>query len=77
MGKSKMSALQNIMRQERMEYKKMENRGKQPLRAHDVMNTADFVFSAPFDHEGDSGKLLLAKRKTVCDNTGYYRVIMG
>lgn len=26
--------------------------------------TTDFVFSAPFEREGDSGKLLLAKRKT-------------
>ena len=30
----------------------------------DIVQTADFVFSQALEHEGDSGKLLLAKRKT-------------
>lgn len=60
----KMSAVQNIMRQQRMEYKKKENAGKPPLCASDIEKTTDFIFSTPFEREGDSGKLLLAKRKT-------------
>jgi hypothetical protein len=64
MSDRKMNAIHNIMRQQRMEYKKMENLGKPPLCSADVEKTTDFVFSAPFEREGDSGKLLLAKRKT-------------
>ena len=64
MGELNMRAIQNIMRRQRMEYKRMENLGKPPLFADDVVKTTDFVFSAPFAREGDSGKLLLAKRKT-------------
>lgn len=60
----KMSVVQNVMRQQRMEYKKKENQCKPLLSAGDVAKTTDFVFSAPFEREGDSGKLLLAKRKT-------------
>lgn len=59
-----MRVVQNIMRRQRMEYKRMENLSKPPLCADDVVKTTDFVFSAPFEHEGDSGQLLLAKRKT-------------
>lgn len=59
----KMNAMHNTMRQQRIEYKKKENQGKLPLRADDVVKTTDYVFSAPFAHEGDSGKLLLAKHK--------------
>ena len=58
-----MNVVQNIMRQQRMEYKRKENLSKPPLCADDVVKTTDFVFSAPFEREGDSGKLLLAKRK--------------
>jgi len=64
MSDRKMSAVQNIMRQQRMEYKKKENAGKPPLCASDIEKTTDFIFSTPFEREGDSGKLLLAKRKT-------------
>lgn len=48
----------------RMECKQTENQGKPPLCSSDVVQTNDFVFSKPFNHEGDSGNLLLAKRKS-------------
>lgn len=50
----------------RMEGKQRENQKKPPLSSPDAVQTADFVFS-PFQHragDGDSGPLLLAKRKT-------------
>lgn len=63
MSDHKMNVVQKIMRQQRMEYKRKENLSKPPLCADDVVKTTDFIFSAPFEREGDSGKLLLAKRK--------------
>lgn len=64
MSERQMSAVQNYLRQQRLEYKRIENLSKPPLYADDVLHTADFTFSTPFEHEGDSGRLLLAKRKT-------------
>ena len=55
MSDHKMNVVQNIMRQQRMEYKRKENLSKPPLGADDVVKTTDFVFSAPFEREGDSG----------------------
>ena len=63
MSDHKINVVQKIMRQQRMEYKRKENLSKPPLCADDVVKTTDFIFSAPFEREGDSGKLLLAKRK--------------
>ena len=48
----------------RMETKKRENRHKPPLMSPDVVGTADFIFSKIPNHNGDSGELLLARRKT-------------
>lgn len=48
----------------RMESKKKENQDKPPIASLDVVQTADFVFSQKLQHDGDSGKLLLAKRKS-------------
>jgi len=53
-----------FLRRSRLERKAIENASKPPLTSGDVLETADFVFS-PYksEREGDSGKLLLAKRK--------------
>ena len=51
------------MMQLRMESKEQENQGKPPITSPDVVQTADFVFSQIPHQEGDSGRLLLAKRK--------------
>lgn len=59
-----MKKMQNFMMKQRIEYKKAENAGKPPLHADDVVLTTDFEFSSPFEREGDSGKLLLAKQIT-------------
>lgn len=58
--------LDKFMMRLRMESKEEENRSKPPLISPDVVQTTDFVFSpfCPFDHTGDSGPLLLAKRKS-------------
>lgn len=48
----------------RMETKAVENRNKPPLMSADVVQTSDFVFSRALHHDGDSGSLMLAKRKT-------------
>lgn len=64
MSDRQMSAVQNYLREQRLEYKRIENLSKPALCADDVVHTADFIFSTPFEREGDSGKLLLAKRKT-------------
>lgn len=48
----------------RMESKQRENQGKPAITSSDVVQTADFVFSQALERVGDSGKLLLAKRKT-------------
>ena len=55
----------SIMRQLRMEDKERENEGKPPLDSPDVMITGDYVFTpiTPLDRIGDSGQLLLAKKK--------------
>ena len=47
----------------RMESKAEENRAKPPLQSPDVAETAEFLFSRSLPHRGDSGPLLLAKRK--------------
>lgn len=47
----------------RMETKKRENQGKPPLLSPDVVKTEDFIFSQTLEHKGDSGELLLARRK--------------
>ena len=60
---------QNLIHREmkrlRMEDKEKENAIKPPLVSSDVVSTGDFVFSPikPLDRVGDSGPLLLAKRK--------------
>ena len=51
------------MMQLRKESKEQENQGKPPITSPDVVQTADFVFSQIPHQEGDSGRLLLAKRK--------------
>lgn len=48
----------------RMESKAIENRNKPPLFSPDVVQSTAFVFSKELTHDGDSGQLLLAKRKT-------------
>lgn len=58
--------LDKFMMNLRMESKERENRNKPPVSSPDVVRTADFIFS-PFgspEQEGDSGALLLARRKT-------------
>lgn len=54
-----------FMMQLRMESKQRENQGKPPIASPDVVQTVDFTFSPfhPFEETGDSGALLLAKRK--------------
>lgn len=55
--------LDKYMMQLRLESKRLENQGKPPISTPDVVQTSDFVFSQTLKHDGDSGKLLLAKRK--------------
>ena len=55
--------IDKFMMELRMESKARENRGKPPLTSPDVVQTGDFVFSQSLGHDGDSGKLLLARRK--------------
>lgn len=59
-----MSGFDNFKMRLRMESKEVENRNKSPLSSPDVVQTADFVFSKATEQGGDSGALLLAKRKT-------------
>lgn len=47
----------------RMESKEKENREKPPISSPDIVQTSDFIFSRIQREEGDSGSLLLAKRK--------------
>lgn len=56
----------SIMRQLRMEDKARENQGKPILNSPDVLQTRDYIFSpiTPLDRVGDSGQLLLAKKKS-------------
>lgn len=55
-----------ICRRLRMEDKERENSGKPQLASPDIVETCDFVFTAyqPHEKSGDSGALLMAKRKT-------------
>lgn len=57
------SGFEKRMMQLRMETKAVENRNKPPLNSTDVAQTSDFIFSRTLRHDGDSGNLLLAKRK--------------
>jgi hypothetical protein len=52
------------MRRLRVRDKTEENAVKRPLVSSDVVDTKDFVFSSIRDQEGDSGQLLLAKKKS-------------
>ena len=58
------SGLDRFLMQLRMESKARENRNKPAITSPDVVETADFMFSDLLHYDGDSGKLLLAKRKT-------------
>jgi len=51
-----------MLQKERMRFKLRENIGKPRLVCSDVVLTTDFLFS-PMNHQGDSGQLLIAKRK--------------
>ena len=62
------SGLDKYMMQLRMESKERENQGKPPIISSDVVQTADFVFSQIPHQAGDSGRLLLAKRKADQNN---------
>lgn len=57
--------LEKQMMHLRIESKAEENRKKPPLVSADVVETGDFVFAPfnPLNRVGDSGPLLLAKRK--------------
>ena len=54
------------MEDKEREDKERENEGKPPLNSPDVMMTGDYVFTpiTPLDRIGDSGQLLLAKKKS-------------
>ncbi len=56
------SELEQRIMQLRMKSKEKENQNKPPITSPDVVETADFLFSQPFPHDGDSGPLLLATR---------------
>lgn len=58
--------LDKFMMRLRMESKTKENQNKPPITSPDVIQTADFTFSpfCPLGRIGDSGSLLLAKRKS-------------
>lgn len=62
----KLQRANSIMRKLRMEDKERENKDKPPLSSPDVMMTGDYVFKpiTPLDRIGDSGQLLLAKKKS-------------
>lgn len=55
--------LDKFMMRLRMESKEEENRGKLPIPSPDIVQTADFVFSGPLQHHGDSGSLRIATRR--------------
>jgi len=65
-NKSQKNRITNLMRQFRVEDKARENALKPTMNSKDVVSTADFMFSpiCPLDRVGDSGSLLLAKRKS-------------
>ena len=50
----------------RIESKQKENQNKPPLISSDVVQVKDFKYTKLFEHLGDSGQLLLAKRKNDC-----------
>lgn len=61
----KINRINNMMKNDRLAYKEKENANKPPLISNDVLETADFTFTKfMIEREGDSGQLLLAKRKT-------------
>lgn len=62
----KRARMENSLREYRLESQKRNNAGKPVLISEDVLETRDFTFSliTPGNREGDSGKLLLAKRRT-------------
>lgn len=61
----KINRINNVMKNDRLAYKEKENANKPPLVSADVLETADFTFAKTMlEREGDSGQLLLAKRKT-------------
>ena len=58
------AGLSRYMMQLRMESKAKEDQNKPPITSPDVVQTTALLFSKKSSHVGDSGKLLLAKRKT-------------
>lgn len=64
--KWKARMIEKAMRRDCMADKALENSPKPPLSSSDVVQTADFIFSPikPCERVGDSGPLLLAKRKS-------------
>lgn len=54
--------LSRMLKAERIRFKLLENIGKPRLDCTEVFLTSDFLFS-PLKHQGDSGQLLIAKRK--------------
>ena len=64
-----------VLKQLRTASKQKENQGKPPLLSPDVAQTKDFIFTPinnPLNRIGDSGPLLLAKRKS--DNQEQYLI---
>ena len=61
----KQQRFENWCRETRLQSQIKNNALKPKLDTEDVLETADFIFSPirPFDRVGDSGNLLLAKRK--------------
>ncbi len=69
----KMSRIKNMMKKDRLAYKAKENAAKPSLVSDDVLETANFTFAKTMtEREGDSGQLLLAKRRT--DHSEQYLV---
>ena len=61
------------MKKDRLAYKAKENAAKPSLVSDDVLETANFTFAKTMtEREGDSGQLLLAKRRT--DHSEQYLV---
>lgn len=57
-----MHRVSQMLQTKRMQFKLLENIGKPRLDSAEVFLTTDFLFS-PMNHQGDSGQLLIAKRK--------------
>jgi len=66
LGEWHVNMAERMMKKLRMEEKLRENEGKPQLSSPDVVYTGDFVFSKikPLNRIGDSGSLLLSKRKS-------------